>query len=265
MRIIDTHAHAFPDAIAARAVAKLESMGDCKANGNGTVADLIAHMDAAGVDRAVLCTIATKPDQFQGILDWCESIRCDRIEPLASVHPDDPALGPHLEEIARRGLKGIKLHPHYQEFLIDEPRMDAVYSAVAGNGLVLSCHCGRDFNFSDDDDRASPQRLARMLDRHGDLRFLATHLGGYHWWDEVERVLLGRPIHMETSFALVSLGPQKSAELIRRHGTDGVMFGTDWPWRPTAEEVALLNALPLSDAELDAVRYGNAARLLGLD
>jgi len=85
--IIDFHAHAFPDALAERAIAHLEKEGNAKAFLDGKVSSLLASMDSAGIERAVVCSIATKPEQFAPILKWSREIASQRIIPLPSVHP----------------------------------------------------------------------------------------------------------------------------------------------------------------------------------
>lgn len=263
MSTIDAHTHAFPDDIAARAMAKLEEMAGFGASGNGTAADLVASMDAADIDVSVTCTIATKPGQAKGILKWCRKIRSNRIDPLASVHPDDRNAPKLIENIAAAELAGIKLHPLYQDFAADESRMDDIYSALADTGLLLAAHSGQDFAFPQDDDRASPRRWAAVADRHPQLKLLCTHMGGYLSWDQVEQCLLGRDVYVDTSFSLAELGADRAADLIRRHGVDRVLFGTDWPWADQATQVRLLDQLPLDQKAKDAIRWTNAAKLLG--
>ncbi len=262
MEAIDVHAHAFPDPVAAKAIPKLEAHGNCKAVGDGTLSGLIRAMDANGVQAAFLCAIATNPAQTPSILQWCRDIAGERVVPFPSVHPDDPHGARWITDFARAGFHGVKLHPQYQAFAADEERLSPLYTALSETGLLLVSHCGLDFAFPDDDDRASPARFARVLDRFPDLRLLATHMGGYRSWDDVERLLLGRDIYLETSFSLDRLGAERAADLIRRHGVGRVMFGTDWPWRDHATELAAIDALPLTPEEKRAILYGNAARLL---
>ena len=88
--IIDFHAHAFPDALAERAIAHLEKEGNARAFLDGRLSSLLASMDSAGIGRAVVCSIATKPDQFAPILNWSRQIASARIVPLPSVHPKGP-------------------------------------------------------------------------------------------------------------------------------------------------------------------------------
>ena len=263
MSIIDAHTHAFPNDIAARAMAKLQGEGDIPAYGDGTVRGLLKSMDAADIDVSVVCAIATKPAQAEGILKWCQKIHSDRIEPLASVHPDDPEAARWIERIAEAGLAGIKLHPMYQEFAADDPRADAIYAAASENSLIVACHCGLDLCYPPDDDRASPVRFAEVIRKHPDLRLLCTHMGGWRSWDFVENYLLGKNVWLETSFSLDELGPQRAVGMMRRHGAGKIMFGSDWPWKDQADTAKILRALPLTEKEFGGILFSNASAMLG--
>lgn len=265
MRTIDVHTHTFPDHVAERAIARLEAECPWKAIGSGKVADLLASMDAAGVAASVICAIATKPDQAEGILKWCQAIRCDRIVPFPSVHPLSPQAGQAVRRVAEAGFVGIKLHPMYQDFAIDDPALDEIYAACQSLGLVVAFHCGRDIAFPPDDDRAAPARTAAMLRRFPELKVISTHMGGWRMWDESDRDLVGQPnVWFETSFSLADLPPQRAADMIRRHGVERVLFGSDWPWARQDGDLAMLDAVPLTPGEMAAIRGENAARLLGI-
>lgn len=262
MNAIDMHTHAFPDALAARAAARLEGPAAPRMVAPPTTASLLASMDAAGIDASVVCTVATRGEQAGGILQWCEQIRSPRIVPFPSVHPDTPEAPRWIERIASGGFRGVKLHAMHQQFVIDEPRMDGIYAACRDCGLIVTFHCGCDFSAGDDDDRAAPQRVARVLERFAGLRVVASHTGGWRMWDLVERHLLGRDVLFELSYTLAFLPPQRAAELFRRHGAGRVMFGSDWPWADPADDLRRLASLPLTAEEKEAIRWRNAAALL---
>ncbi|MCX8069875.1 MAG: amidohydrolase, partial [Thermodesulfovibrionales bacterium] len=87
-KIIDFHTHAFPDSLAKRAMDKLQH-GDIVAYLDGRLSSLIDSMNKVGIDKSVICNIATKSTQFDSILSWCKEIASERIIPLPSVHPKD--------------------------------------------------------------------------------------------------------------------------------------------------------------------------------
>jgi len=55
--------------------------------------------------------------------------------------------------------------------------------------------------------------------------------------------------------------------LVKVLGPDRLLVGNDQPpvWFPLGESLALLERLPLSEADREAVCWGNAARLFGLE
>ncbi len=265
MAAIDMHAHAFPDDLAKRAIDKLTEGNRWEALADGTVKSLVASMDTADIDVSVVCTIATKPGQAKGILKWCKKIRSDRIEPFPSIHPGDSKPGKILEKIVHEGFVGIKLHPLYQDFDVDDRRLDEIYTAASDLGLICQFHSGRDIAFDPEDMKASPQRMARVAERFPQLVMICAHMGGWRMWDEVEKYLIGSDVHLECSFSLNELPADRAAKMIRNHGTHRVMFGSDHPWASQAEGIQLIKKLPLKPKEKSDILWRNATRLLGYD
>jgi uncharacterized protein len=89
---IDIHTHAFPDHIAPKAIPTLEKGSAIKAYLNGTVTALLESMDRVGVEQSVLCSIATRPEHFDPILEWSKILRSERIELFPSLRLEDPQL-----------------------------------------------------------------------------------------------------------------------------------------------------------------------------
>jgi hypothetical protein len=109
-----------------------------------------------------------------------------------------------------------------------------------------------------------PDRLACVLAEVPGLTVIAAHMGAYAMWDEVERHLVGKSLYFDTAYTLADLGPQRLPALIRAHGVDNVLFGTDSPWTDQSAEVANLRTLGFTDEELSAILGGNARRLLSI-
>ena len=260
--IIDFHAHAFPDALADRAIAHLEKEGNAKAFLDGRVSSLLASMDQTGIEKAVICSIATKPDQFAPILNWSRQIASHRIIPLPSIHPKGPDPVGKARLVAQAGLVGIKLHPYYQDFELDDPSLFHFFRVLEQMGLLVVCHTGFDFAFPRDR-KADPVRIVRLLDKVPNLRFVATHTGAWDDWDEVERHLLGKPISMEISMSLEQLGPKRGREFLTAHPADRILFGTDSPWTSQAETLGLARALKLGPERERRLLGDNARALLG--
>jgi hypothetical protein len=259
--IIDFHAHAFPDAIAARAISQLEHGGGVKAFLDGTASSLLGSMDAAGIRTSVVCSIATKPEQFDPILKWSKAIASPRIVPLPSIHPKGPDAVGQAQRVAEAGLRGIKLHPYYQDFDIDDEALFPLYRVLDQLGLLLVCHTGFDFAFSRQR-RADPVRILRVLDRVPSLRLITSHMGAWDDWDEVERHLLGKPITMDISLSIDLLGRERARAMLLAHPADRILFGSDSPWSSQSATLDQIRSLELGPGREQQILGRNAAALL---
>ena len=262
-RIIDFHTHAFPDALAHRAMKTLiDEAPGIKAHLDGTVASLLRSMDDAGIEMSVVCCIATKPAQYEPILRWCQDIRSERLIPFPSVHPLDPDMIAHIRQIKAEGFLGVKLHPFYQDFFATEARLRPFYEEVCRHGLLLVMHTGFDIAFPRIR-RADPESVCRLHEAFPDLKLVATHLGAWQQWDEVPSHLLGKPILMELSLAPDDLASDRLRDLLMQHPSDFLLFGTDSPWSDPKSTLSRLRNLGLPAERLARILSGNAARLLG--
>lgn len=261
--IIDFHTHAFPDDISERAINILEREGNIKARLNGTVSSLLESMDKNGVERSVVCSIATKPSQFHSILSWSKNIRSDRIIPFPSFHPDDPDFKERISAISVEGFKGVKFHPYYQDFDIDEERLFPIYEEIMKNDLIVVMHTGFDFAFPRIR-KADPLKIWRLKESFPELKLVTTHLGSWDDWDEVERYLIGKEIYMEISFSLELLNRERARDMIIRHPSTHILFGTDSPWTDQGETLSLLKGLGLNEERMSLILHENARKLLNL-
>ena len=99
------------------------------------------------------------------------------------------------------------------------------------------------------------------------LRLMACHFGGYKLLDDAEEVLSGVDVILETSWppTLTSLRPERVRDLIRKHGAERIVFGSDWPMTSPVEEIRAIEALGLNDDETKSVLGGTLAGVLGID
>jgi uncharacterized protein len=262
--IIDIHTHAFPDAIAERAVPWLEEEGDIEACLDGKISSLLVSMDKAGIDISVVASICTKPPQFRPILTWSQEIASERLMPFPSIHPDDPDAVDHIKEIAGLGFRGIKLHPYYQNFVVDEKRMDPIYRQIQREDLVVLMHTGFDLAYPRDR-IADPEKVAAVMDRFPALKFIASHFGAWEDWDEVENRLLGRKVYLDSSYSLSQLGEEKALRFLKNHDHNYFLFGSDSPWGDQGADLETLRRFDLDDEYTGLLLGGNAKRLLMLE
>jgi predicted TIM-barrel fold metal-dependent hydrolase len=112
---------------------------------------------------------------------------------------------------------------------------------------------------------ADPARIARVLELVPGLKLIAPHLGAWDDWEEVERLLVGRPVVFDVAFVLGFMDPTRLRRILLRHPADCLVFGSDSPWADQPEALRGVLALDLPEERLQALLWGNAARLLKLD
>ena len=189
----------------------------------------------------------------------------DDVVSFGSVHPDADDAIDELYRIKEAGLKGIKLHPDYQNFFVDDDRMFRIYETVNKLGLLLTFHAGVDIGVPDPV-HCTPQRLKNILPMFDNTNIIAAHFGGYLLWDEVEEILVGeKNLYIDTSFCHTRMPPLWAKRIIEKHGADKILLGSDLPWSAPDKEMEFIKSLGLSDDVLADIFGNNAARLLGLE
>jgi len=261
MRIIDFHAHIFPAKIAAKATQSIGAFYEAPMRYTGSIAELLESGGKIGVEKYIVHSTATKPEQVASINDFIigEVSRESRFIGFGTLHPDFAGADAEIDRIRTAGLRGIKLHPDFQHFAIDDEKMDAIYDRLSIEGIPVLVHAGdRRYDFS------GPRRIARVLDRHPRLKFVAAHFGGYTEWDESLEILAGRELMFDTSSTLWKLPREAALEIIRRHGVSRFLFGSDFPMWDHEGELARFMALGLAQEENRAILAENAVKFLGL-
>jgi len=261
INIIDFHAHAFPDKIAKRAVESLaENSGSYTPNTNGTIEDLLLSMKNNNIISSVIANIATKIEQFNPIMEWSTMIRSEKITPFISIHPDDPEISSRVVKVYQEGFKGIKLHSMYQNFSIDEEKMFPMYEQINECGLILLFHAGYDIGFGDNR-KASVDKILRVHKMLKGLKIVASHMGGWNAWNEVEELIAGSDIWLETSF-INEMPLDLLNRILKKHDPRKILFGTDSPWLSHQSQIEYILKLKLSESNLENIFYKNATDIL---
>jgi predicted TIM-barrel fold metal-dependent hydrolase len=264
--IFDCHVHLYPDPLAAKVVGELARRFGNPPAFDGTVAGLEADLAESGIRGALNLPVATRPEQVDSINAWAAAINDagSPVRSLATVHPDTPDIPGTLAAAKAAGFRGVKLHPEYQAFTLDDPRVAPVWETCADLGLFVFLHAGGERVFTPPFHTA-PGDLAGLLEKHPRLTVLAAHLGGFQMWDEAEALLIGKPIYLDLSHTFFWMPDSQILRMILSHGADRILFGTDAPWQKPSEVLDAFLALPLSRDKQRLILWDNAARLLGLD
>lgn len=263
--LIDFHAHVFPDELAPRAMgALLPSVeGLYTPVHDGTVGGLLRNMDEWGIDVSVVMPVITKASQVRKTNEWVKSVCSDRIVGFGGIYPRADTWREDIDFVAELGLKGLKFHAEYQDFVLDDPYMLRIYDYALGRGLILLHHAGYDPAYPPPY-RSSPRQFRRIADAMRGGVIVAAHLGGHDQWDDVEEFLTGTGIYLDTSMGFAYFPSGQFCRIVQKHGADKILFASDSPWSDARAEAERLKTLPLAQADKDAILGGNAKRLLAL-
>ena len=261
-KIIDFHTHAFPDKIAAKATENLHSHYKMKPVSEGYYTDLLECAARVNVSNIVVHATATKATQVENVNNYIASLKDeynDLLIGFGTIHADYEDYKTELKRVVALGLRGIKLHCDFQGFDIDTPKMMPIYEEIVRLGLPILFHLG---------DRklrhARPKRLARVLDEFPEMTAIGAHFGGVFMWDEAIEYLVGKDLYFDTSSALFELEIDKAIYIIKNHGEDKMLFGTDFPLADYDTELERFFKLPLNEVQRKKILAENAIRLLRL-
>lgn len=260
--VIDFHTHCFPEKIAERAIDKLSDTSALKPYTDGTADGLRQLMKERGVDISVVLSIATNATQQKAVNDFAASLISDTLIPFGSVYPDAEDALFELERIHSMGIKGVKFHPEYQNFYVDDEKMKPIYKKISDLGLIVIFHAGEDYGYMPPY-HATPERILRALSWL-DTTVVAAHWGSQGMGQDTLKYLCGKDLYMDTAFGYGTLPKPIQQAIIEKHGTDKILFATDCPWHEPSMELFQLDRLGLSEDEKDKIKYKNAMKILKL-
>ena len=259
-RIIDVHTHIFPEKIASKATA---SIGDFYALDMATVGLrnlLEAEMENAGIRHCFLLSTATVKSQVKPINDFLiETMKTssDKFTAFGTIHieTDDPI--EEVDRIRNNGITGIKFHNDFQHFAVDDPRIFPVYEKAQAERIPIMFHAGdKRYNYT------NPDKFVKISKLFPDLIVIASHFGAYSEWDKIDDEYLNTNLYFDTSSALFALPFDKAKEIIKRHGEDKFLFGSDFPMWLASNELKNIEKLDLSEETLEKILFKNAEKLL---
>lgn len=263
--LIDFHTHCFPDKIAERAIQKLAFVsGGLEPHTNGTVAGLKESMKKGKVDISVVLNIATNAHQQKSVNDFAAAINNGKdIFSFGSVFPFSEDALEELERIKELGLLGVKLHPDYQGFNVDDERLKPLYKKISDLGLITVFHAGFDYGFAPPYG-ATPEKMARALEWFS-TPVVAAHWGGVNCNEAVVEHLCGKDIYFDVSFGYSMMPKYYAEKIMELHTPDKMLFCTDTPWHTADMEMRLLDSLGLTQDNMDKITHKNAQKLLGIE
>lgn len=263
MQIINAHAHVYPQKIAQKAT---ETIGEfyhiSMTMPVGTPERLLQDGKEVGISRHVIHSVATTPHQVRSINEFIknETDKHPEFIGFIALHQDltIEEINSEVDFAIANGFKGIKLHPDFQKFNIDDENAQKLFKTV-GDRLPFLIHMGDDRY-----DYSKPYRLINMAKKYPNVRFISAHFGGYQCWNEVSEYKGLNNVYYDTSSSLPFISESRAKEIIDMLGVDKFFFGTDFPMWDAKSELERFNKIPLSDTERKMILSENIKKFLNI-
>lgn len=262
MRVIDMHTHIFPDKIADKAtVATAEYFVLPEPpNHHGKVRELADVLRDAGIDYAMVFSAATGAHQVESIhrfiLEQVE--KYPQFIPCGTLHAEYENYKEELKFLRDHGVHGVKLHPEFQHFVLNDERLFPMFEEMERTDMFLIAHMG-----DPRVDVSGPHRMQPIAETFPKLRCIASHLGNWGTWTPGSiRAMAKLPniyTDISSSFSYVE-DKTPLYQMLAEYDPTHVFYGSDYPiWCPKKE---LQKALQLDIPRdfLEDILFNNFAR-----
>ncbi|MEQ3548995.1 amidohydrolase family protein [Pseudonocardia nematodicida] len=214
---------------------------------------ILDRMDAAGVDMAMVCSLAQRIEN-DFLIELVGKFP-DRLIGFGQVRPQDDDALTEIERCAAAGLRGLKLHPSMHGYHVaDHGLLDPVFDLCARLGLPILINAL-------DDAFCAPLAIEEIAKDHPQVPTIIAHMGAV--WNVPEAIIVAERrehVYLETSATLMADVKRAYARL----GPEKILLGSEWPGSDfDLERMKIAKAIP-DEADRALVEGGNYARLLGI-
>jgi hypothetical protein len=239
--------------------------------------EMLARMDAAGIERAMLIAAKVGPAGHRAcyhvpyaLVAEAVSRHPDRFLALAGIDPTEGMAGVRALEKAVRedGFVGAHLYPHWFELAPDHARYYPFYAKCVELGVPIQMQVGQSLIYDKSFPRRSvgqPITLDTVACDFPELKIIGIHIG-IPWADEMiamawkhANVFIGSDAHAPRYW------PENFVKYINSYGQDKVIFGTDFPVLDFEETMRQIDGLNLRPGPKRKFLRDNVLRIYGLD
>ena len=261
MRVIAMQTPIFPDKVARKATVATAEYFNLPEPPNhyGTVDELAATLNGAGITYAMVFSAATTEHQVEHINRYIlqETEQHSQFIPCGTLHAGYEGYKAELRWMREHGLYGVKIHPEFQHFALDDPRLFPMYEEMERSDMFLIAHMG--------DPRVNvsgPAHMVPVAETFPKLRCIAAHLGNWGDWDiEKIRPMAKLPnIYTDISSSFNYTSDHESLyRILGEYDPAHVFFGSDYPiWCPK-KELRRAMELKLPQSFLEDILFHNFA------
>lgn len=176
----------------------------------------------------------------------------DKLIPFAFLDPrleESPNL---LEELIKKGCKGLKLHPICHGYIVSHSLCYPTIEIAKKHNLPVLVHTGWG-------EYGEIRFIKKLAEDFKDLDIVIGHL--IEFKDIFEIIPQYDNVSVETSY---STHPRRISQAVNVLGSERVIFGSDFPCGDPSFELYKIKIAHISDSDKENILYKNALKLLKL-
>lgn len=224
-----------------------------------TIDELLAQMDAAGVEKAILSVDAERP--LEGTLAFCEA-KPERFSLAVNVNPTRHMKGCWaLEDLVRsHPVAMARVVPFLYDLAPNHRSYYPLYAKCIELDLPISINTGIPGPPMPGECQ-HPMHLDRVCLDFPRLKLCMAH-GADPWWDVAIRLMLKyKNLYLMTSAYLPKYFPDELIHFMNTRGQDKILYASDHPVLSMGRCIPEAQKLDLREGVLDKFLYANAERL----
>jgi len=284
--IIDGHAHLFHPKVISNVkkrkelVERIKLQTDRVENRVG-IAPLESDVQKNGIAACLILPTALSHEVSQINDTFYETVKTsDCLYTAGTLHPDYAGNEEELAKLKKRKINGIKLCSFSQRFALDATKTYEMFELIQefninqNSGFFVeldTLYRADKFFGSHPEHNTTPELLAQLVKHFPKVNFIGAHMGGLSApFKEISTWLTPYDnLFLDTSNAAYVLAETEFISLLKTHGPEHIVFGTDWPWFTHDREIAMQQKLykkaGFSQEELDLVFSKNVAGLMEIE
>lgn len=257
--IVDLHVHLFPDRMFQAVWKYFESYGWAVHHEN--VEKIEQTLTSYGITLAVGLSYPHKKGVAESLNLFMEKVGREfpLFYPFASVHPEDENFEQYIDyAIQSDHIFGFKFQPLVQQFDVNTPRLDYLYTQCEERQIPIVMHIG---SGPYGNQYVGPRHFAKLMKRFENLRICVPHMGGpeYDYFlsmlDDYPNMFLDTTM-IETPTDVFDTRFTGNRKKLFEH-SDRICFGSDWPNVPYSYREALDSVEGFGFQKEDRIRVMN--------
>lgn len=283
--IIDCHTHIFSSRIIANVSAKSELVKKIKlhtsfAKGRTNISALEEDCRSSGVDACLILPTANVADVRKINSAFINlAAESDFLITAGTLHPFSKENRQELSRFQAHGVRAIKLCSFSQGFSLTAPEtldlfkfIEAFNASENGRFFVIldTFSLAHEYFGTPRLHTTTPLLLGDIAKKYPGIDFVGAHMGGLAAPKKeiFTHLMPSKNLYLDTSNAAHTLSEKEFLRLLKIHGPEHILFGTDWPWFNHKEEIGIIGRLldlaGYNREDKERVFHRNISNLLGI-